>query len=101
VLKILSILLGVVILGVVAAWLTLRGPDIPYETLEAKYTDGASRFVDLPGGFHAHYQDEGDPRQPLLVLLHGFGTRSRRGQDGCTNSGVNFISSAWISQVTD
>jgi pimeloyl-ACP methyl ester carboxylesterase len=73
VLKILSILLGVVVLGVVVAWLTLRGPDIPYETLEAKYTDGASRFVDLPGGFHAHYQEEGDPSQPLVVLLHGFG----------------------------
>jgi pimeloyl-ACP methyl ester carboxylesterase len=73
VLKVLSILLGVVIVGVVAAWLKLRGPDIPYETLEARYTDGASRFVDLPGGFHVHYQDEGDPGQPLLVLLHGFG----------------------------
>ncbi len=72
-LKVLSVLLGVVILGVVAAWLMLRGPDIPYETLEAKYTDSASQFVDLPGGFHVHYQDEGDPSQPLLVLLHGFG----------------------------
>jgi pimeloyl-ACP methyl ester carboxylesterase len=73
VLKILSILLSVVILGVVAAWLALRGPDIPYETLEAKYLGSASRFVDLPGGFHVHYQDEGDPSRPLLVLLHGFG----------------------------
>src|SRR5260370_13188527 len=72
-LKVLSVLLGVVILGVVAAWLMLRGPDIPYETLEAKYTDSASQFVDLPGGFHVHYQDEGDPSHPLLVLLHGFG----------------------------
>jgi pimeloyl-ACP methyl ester carboxylesterase len=73
VLKVLSILLGLVVLAAVAAWLTLRGPDIPYTTLEAKYTDGASRFVDLPGGFHVHYQEEGDPSQPLVVLLHGFG----------------------------
>jgi pimeloyl-ACP methyl ester carboxylesterase len=57
----------------VAAWLKLRGPDIPYEALEAKYTDGSSHFVDLPGGFHVHYRDEGDPNGPLLVLLHGFG----------------------------
>jgi len=73
VLKVLSILLGVVILAFLAVWLALRGPDIPYETLEAKYTNSASHFVDLPGGFHVHYQDEGDPSQRLLVLLHGFG----------------------------
>jgi pimeloyl-ACP methyl ester carboxylesterase len=72
-LKILSILSGIAILVVVAAWLALRGPDIPYEALEAKYSGSASRFVDLPGGFHVHYQDQGDPSRPLLVLLHGFG----------------------------
>lgn len=71
--KILSVILGIVVLGAVAAWLKLRGPDIPYAALEAKYTDAASRFVDLPGGFHVHYRDEGDHNQPLLVLLHGFG----------------------------
>jgi pimeloyl-ACP methyl ester carboxylesterase len=73
VLKIAGIIAGVLILVLVAAWLRLRGPDIPYATLEARYTDGASRFVDLPGGFHVHYQDDGDPGLPLLVLLHGFG----------------------------
>jgi pimeloyl-ACP methyl ester carboxylesterase len=73
VLKVLSIVLGVIVLALAAVWLKLRGPDIPYESLEAKYTGSASRFVDLPGGFHVHYQEEGDPTQPLLVLLHGFG----------------------------
>jgi pimeloyl-ACP methyl ester carboxylesterase len=72
-LKVLSILVGIAILAVVAAWLALRGPDIPYADLEAKYLGSASRFVDLPGGFHVHYEDEGDPSLPLLVLLHGFG----------------------------
>jgi pimeloyl-ACP methyl ester carboxylesterase len=71
--KILGVILAVVILAAAAAWLRLRGPDIPYETLEAKYADSASRFVDLPGGFHVHYRDEGAPNQPVLVLLHGFG----------------------------
>lgn len=66
-------LLGVTIVVLAIAWLELRGPDIPYETLEAKYTDSASHFVDLPGGLHVHYRDEGDPNRPLLVLLHGFG----------------------------
>lgn len=71
--KILGIIVGVLIVLSIAAWLTLRGPDIPYETLEEKYTNSASRFVDLPGGFHVHYQEDGDPGLPLLVLLHGFG----------------------------
>jgi pimeloyl-ACP methyl ester carboxylesterase len=73
VLKISGIVLAVVFLGAAAAWLKLRGPDIPYAVLEAKYADGDSRFVDLPGGFHVHYRDQGDPGRPLLVLLHGFG----------------------------
>jgi pimeloyl-ACP methyl ester carboxylesterase len=73
VLKAAGIIAGILILVIVGAWLKLRGPDIPYETLEAKYRDSTSRFVDLPGGFHVHYEEEGDPTRPLLVLLHGFG----------------------------
>jgi len=71
--RILGIIVAVLIVAAAAAWLKLRGPDIPYATLEAKYTGAASHFVDLPGGFHVHYEEEGDPGLPLLVLLHGFG----------------------------
>ncbi len=67
------IILGIIAVLLAAAWVKLRGPDIPYEALEAKYTNGASRFIDLPGGLHVHYQDDGDPALPALVLLHGFG----------------------------
>jgi len=73
ILKAICIVLGLLVVAVAAAWLALRGPDIPYAALEAKYADSASRFVDLPGGLHVHYRDDGDPKQPLLVLLHGFG----------------------------
>ena len=72
-LKILGVIAGAAILILIAAWLKLRGPDIPYSTLEAKYAGAASHFVDLSGGYHVHYRDEGDPSLPLLVLLHGFG----------------------------
>jgi pimeloyl-ACP methyl ester carboxylesterase len=72
-LKVLGIVVGIIAVALVAAWLKLRGPDIPYDVLEAKYANGASRFVDLPGGFHVHYRDDGDPALPPLVLLHGFG----------------------------
>lgn len=68
-----GIIMGIVVVLPAAVWLKLRGPDIPYETLEAKYTNGASRFIDLPGGLHVHYQEDGDPALPALVLLHGFG----------------------------
>jgi pimeloyl-ACP methyl ester carboxylesterase len=73
VLKILGVILGVIVVVLLAAWFKLRGPDIPYASLEAKYAGAGSHFVDLPGGFHVHYQEEGDPGLPLLVLLHGFG----------------------------
>jgi pimeloyl-ACP methyl ester carboxylesterase len=71
--KILGIILAILIVLILGAWLKLRGPDIPFQTLEAKYADADSHFVDLPGGYHVHYRDDGDPNLPLLVLLHGFG----------------------------
>jgi pimeloyl-ACP methyl ester carboxylesterase len=70
--KFLGGVLAILILAVIGAWLALRGPDIPFETLEAKHATAQSHFVDLPGGYHVHYQDNGDPNRPTLVLLHGF-----------------------------
>ena len=70
--RILGVIVGLVVLIFIGAWLKLRGPDIPFETLEAKYAQADSHFVDLPGGYHAHYRENGDPNAPLLVLLHGF-----------------------------
>ena len=71
VLALIAVLLG-------AAWLKLRGPEIPYAALEDRYGGADSRFVDLPGGLHVHYREIGAPLAgtaglPLLVLLHGFG----------------------------
>jgi pimeloyl-ACP methyl ester carboxylesterase len=71
--KILGIIAVVLIVLVIGAWLKLRGPDIPFEDLEAKYAGADSHFVDLPGDYHVHYREDGDPAKPLLVLLHGFG----------------------------
>jgi pimeloyl-ACP methyl ester carboxylesterase len=73
VIKVLGIIVGVLALAALGFWLKLRAPDIPYETLDAKYVTAASRFVDLPGDIRLHYRDEGDPNAPLLVLLHGYG----------------------------
>jgi pimeloyl-ACP methyl ester carboxylesterase len=45
---------------------------IPYSTLEARYASPASRYMDLPGGLHVHYRDQGPRQGPVLVLVHGF-----------------------------
>ena len=71
--KVLGIVVGILLVVLGALWLKLRGPDIPFETLESKYAGADSHFVDLDGGFHVHYRDDGDPALPLLVLLHGYG----------------------------
>jgi pimeloyl-ACP methyl ester carboxylesterase len=65
--------LGAILTLGVAAWLALQRPDIPYPTLERKYANAASRFMDLPGGLHVHYRDQGDREGPPVVMVHGFG----------------------------
>ncbi len=62
---------GVMLVGVVGC-MALQRPDIPYTVLEAKYANSASRFMDLPGGLHVHYRDQGDPNGPPVVMIHGF-----------------------------
>jgi pimeloyl-ACP methyl ester carboxylesterase len=50
-------------------------PEIPAETLAAKYGQPPSQFLKLPGGTVAHYRDypaaNGEKAAPILVLLHG------------------------------
>jgi len=71
--KIFGITFAILIAVLFGAWLELRGPDIPYESLQAKYAREDSHFVELPGGYRAHYRESGAANLPLLVLLHGFG----------------------------
>ena len=71
--RVLVVLVGVVVVLLAAAWLKLRGPDIPYETLESRYAGRGSGFADLGGGLRVHYEVDGDASAPPLVLVHGFG----------------------------
>ena len=66
-----AVLAGIVLLLIIV-WVAMQRADIPYAKLEAKYGTAASRYVDLPGGIHMHYQDQGNPKGPTLVLVHGF-----------------------------
>lgn len=47
-------------------------PDIPFARLEAKYANSQSRFMDLPGGLHVHYRDQGARDGETIVMVHGF-----------------------------
>lgn len=65
-------LVGLAALVAGGAYLALKRPDIPYETLAARYESAASRYLDLPGGVHMHYRDQGQSSGPTLLLIHGF-----------------------------
>ena len=70
------VLIGiVVVLAVLLAggWLALRRPDLPWPTLQARYANAASRYMDLPGGVKIHYRDQGRRDGPVIVMVHGFG----------------------------
>lgn len=79
-----------ILLVLVLAYLALFRGDIPYETLEARYATPASRYVDLPGGVHLHYRDEGNPNGPPLVLVHGFGASSADWDDWAKRLGDRY-----------
>mgnify|MGYP000514704352 CR=1 FL=1 len=66
-----GLVLGLLVL-IVGTYLALRRPDIPFETLEAKYANSASQYLDLPDGLRVHYRDQGNRSGPVLVLVHGF-----------------------------
>ncbi len=63
----LAVAAGLLALG----FLALRTPDIPAETLRARYASPASRFLVLEPGFAVHVRDEGPRDAPVLLLLHG------------------------------
>jgi pimeloyl-ACP methyl ester carboxylesterase len=73
VLKVFGVLVAALTALLALAWLKLRGPDIPYATLEARYAGPGSAFVDLPEGVRLHYRADGDPARPPVVLVHGYG----------------------------
>ncbi|QUD90796.1 alpha/beta fold hydrolase [Phenylobacterium montanum] len=77
--------LGILVLAVFAivlvGWLALLRPDIGYDRLEAKYADAASRYIDLPGGVHMRYRDQGQAGGHVLVLVHGFSASAQDWDD--------------------
>ena len=69
ILKIIGYMLGSLALLLLAGFLTAAWiyRDIPAETLEARYTNEHSRFINIDG-VRIHYRDEGEG--PVVLLLH-------------------------------
>lgn len=66
----LLVLVGIAAALLAGGYFALKRPDLPYETLAARYENAASRYVDLPSGVRMHYRDQG--QGPTLLLIHGF-----------------------------
>ena len=62
---------GVVVLGVVAAWLWT--PDRPRGALEARYLRSPADIVQA-GGWRLHVRDDGPRDRPAVIMIHGFGS---------------------------
>lgn len=71
--KVIGVLAGIVVLGLLAVFLWLRAPDRPLAELQAQYATPASKYVDLDGGVRLHYREDGQASGPVVLLLHGFG----------------------------
>lgn len=54
---------------VTGSYQLLKTPDIPYAKLESRYATQQSKFIDLPGGVHVHFRDQGNPQGRTLLLL--------------------------------
>ena len=52
------------------ASLLFRG-DLPAAEVDAKYSNDASRFLEMANGARVHYRDEGNPTGDAVVLIHG------------------------------
>jgi pimeloyl-ACP methyl ester carboxylesterase len=64
----LYLLFAVGVLAGVALW--AYSPNLPAETLIARYANDRSKFIDV-GGVRAHVREQGDPDGIPVVLIHG------------------------------
>ncbi len=64
----LVLLFVVAALAGIALW--AYSPNLPAETLIARYANDRSKFVDV-GGVRAHVRDQGDPEAVPVMLIHG------------------------------
>lgn len=69
---------------------SMQRPDIPYDTLRARYANDASRFMDLPDGLNVHYRDQGNPDGPVIIMVHGFSASLHAWEPWVAELGADF-----------
>lgn len=63
---------GLLLIAVVGLWWSTQRADIPYDTLEQRYSSPASKYMELKSGDVIHFRDQGLDDKPVLVLVHGY-----------------------------
>lgn len=69
-LKVITIVLLILLVGVVVAGLLFFRGDLARDQLSS-YVSVESQFIELPSGATVHLRDEGKATDPVVVLLHG------------------------------
>jgi pimeloyl-ACP methyl ester carboxylesterase len=62
---------ALLLLAIAALFIWGYAPDSDPAAMKAKYTNAASRFVEVEPGLTLHIRDEGKADGPVLVLVHG------------------------------
>lgn len=68
--KLMVAVVGIVGCAVLGIWI-FGDRDIPPDVLVPRYTNAASRFIELDDGTVAHVRDQGNVSGEALVLIHG------------------------------
>ncbi len=71
--SVMTLLLGLLGAALAGSAFWLWTPDRPRATLEAKYFNAKSMYVDVEG-IRLHVRDSGPKDAPALLMLHGFGS---------------------------
>ncbi len=64
-------ILGLIAIALIGLFAWGYAPDTDPVAMRAKYTNAASRFVEVEPGLKVHVRVEGNPAAPALLLLHG------------------------------
>jgi pimeloyl-ACP methyl ester carboxylesterase len=69
--KIIKRLLLILLLLIIAGAVFLYEGDLPATEVDARYSNAASKFLNMANGARVHYRDEGNRSGLPVVLIHG------------------------------
>lgn len=69
--RVLSIIVGSVFAATLAVGAILYKGELDREALQGQFTNEHSKFMTLKNQAQVHYRDQGNPKGPVLVMIHG------------------------------